>query len=163
MKFQTGFDMVYIERTVYTVLDMFSDIGGLVGFLMGVIAFMLSVWNKDMLNERTARKLYKVAPIDEKDYRMPATCGGKCKVYCRHKCQSIVPSACHCSRCCKQDKWQLAMQKAKEELVIETSLLTIVRQIRYLKSVVRLQNDQSVRKKLKKDSLFGILAEELNA
>ena len=38
-------DMIAYERKVYTVLDMLSDVGGLLGILISVFGVLNWIWN----------------------------------------------------------------------------------------------------------------------
>lgn len=45
IEIKMSLDLVSIERNVYTVLDLLSDIGGLQGSFVSVIGFLVSIWN----------------------------------------------------------------------------------------------------------------------
>ena len=53
-------DLTIIERTGYTILDIFSDVGGLQGILVSAITMLLNLWNYNHLNAYILAKLFTV-------------------------------------------------------------------------------------------------------
>ena len=53
--------MHVIERNGYTLLDMLSDIGGILGILKSLFSLILGVINYDFLNDTLVSKLYKLS------------------------------------------------------------------------------------------------------
>ena len=43
--FELNFDQKVIERSIYTWLDLLSDIGGILSIFMGGISFALAIFN----------------------------------------------------------------------------------------------------------------------
>ena len=43
-------DLTIIERNGYTIVDLFSDIGGIQSFLSSIIGIFLSFWNHNYLD-----------------------------------------------------------------------------------------------------------------
>ena len=60
-------DLTVIERHGYTILDIFSDLGGLLGFLIKAISIFLSIWNYNYLDSILVSKLYKAGPGPKED------------------------------------------------------------------------------------------------
>ena len=52
-------DLVVIQRSGYTILDILSDVGGLQGILISIISLFLSTWNYNQLNSYLVSRLYK--------------------------------------------------------------------------------------------------------
>ena len=56
-----NFDMVFISRSGYTILDILADVGGLQGILISGIALLLNIWNFNYLDNYLVSKLFKPA------------------------------------------------------------------------------------------------------
>ena len=52
------FSLQTYERTIYTLFDMLSDIGGLSGILIGILAVFMTAWNHNSFDNMMARDLY---------------------------------------------------------------------------------------------------------
>ena len=52
-------NQVVIARNGYTVLDFFSDIGGIQSILISAAAIMVYVWTYNSLDDYMVTKLYK--------------------------------------------------------------------------------------------------------
>ena len=52
-------DLHIVSRDGYTVLDLFSDIGGIQGMLISFFALMLGYWNKNHEDNFLTQQLYK--------------------------------------------------------------------------------------------------------
>lgn len=50
--------LVY-KRTKYTFLDFISDIGGMQSLLFSAFAFIVGIWNYNMLENYMVSRLYK--------------------------------------------------------------------------------------------------------
>ena len=55
-------DLTLIERTGYTLLDILSDVGGLMGILFSGITLLLEIINYNHLNYFLISKLFKASP-----------------------------------------------------------------------------------------------------
>ena len=51
-------DKKVLERNIYTVLDLLSDIGGVQGLLVSTFTFLVACLNKDHFEERLIGQLY---------------------------------------------------------------------------------------------------------
>ena len=63
-------DLTRIERTGYTIIDILSDVGGLMGILFSGITILLEIINYDHLNYFLISKLFKV-PSPHRDEHKP--------------------------------------------------------------------------------------------
>ena len=43
--FELNFDQTVVERSIYTWLQLLSDVGGLISIIMGGISYTLALWN----------------------------------------------------------------------------------------------------------------------
>ena len=57
-------DLTVIERSGYTVVDLFSDIGGIQSFLSTFISVMLSFWNHNYLDNYLVSRLFNVSSVE---------------------------------------------------------------------------------------------------
>ena len=67
---EMNLDQVVIARQGYTVLDFFSDIGGMQSILMSGAAFFIYAWTYNNLDDYMVTKLYRVA--QKNDANQPA-------------------------------------------------------------------------------------------
>lgn len=59
--FEMNLSLTHYERTVYTVLDLLSDIGGLSGMLLSLFSALMGLWNKNLMQNTLAVLLFKVS------------------------------------------------------------------------------------------------------
>ena len=52
-----------VERNVYTIFDMLSDIGGLSGILVSAFAIMVSIWNYLAYDDYLVSRLFTVRKL----------------------------------------------------------------------------------------------------
>ena len=58
--FELDLNMIHIERKLYTVFDMLSDVGGLLGILTTFAAFFNSIWNYQAFDNFMISRLFKI-------------------------------------------------------------------------------------------------------
>ena len=58
--FELDLNMIHIERKLYTVFDMLSDVGGLLGILTTFAAFFNSIWNYQAFDNFMVSRLFKI-------------------------------------------------------------------------------------------------------
>mmetsp|Transcript_7918 Transcript_7918/g.9119 ORF Transcript_7918/g.9119 Transcript_7918/m.9119 type:complete len:84 (+) Transcript_7918:74-325(+) len=56
---ERGLGLTEYSRTTYTGFDLISDVGGLQGFTVGFLAFVVSVWNSKYFDNTMATNLFK--------------------------------------------------------------------------------------------------------
>ena len=59
--FERNLDLLVIARAGYTVLDLISDIGGILGILMSAAGTFLFAWGYNSFDNYMVTKLYRVA------------------------------------------------------------------------------------------------------
>mmetsp|Transcript_32870 Transcript_32870/g.43341 ORF Transcript_32870/g.43341 Transcript_32870/m.43341 type:complete len:87 (+) Transcript_32870:130-390(+) len=64
MSFVLDPDLIVVERSFDTVLDLLSDIGGLESILLSTASLILNVLNKDFLDNFLISKLFSVSDED---------------------------------------------------------------------------------------------------
>lgn len=57
---EMNLDQQVIARNGYTILDYFSDVGGMQGLLLSFVAAFLSFWNYNMLDDYIIMKLFRL-------------------------------------------------------------------------------------------------------
>ena len=57
---EMNLDQITIARSVYTTLDVLSDIGGIQEILMSGMGMLLGIWNYQNFDNYMASRLYKV-------------------------------------------------------------------------------------------------------
>lgn len=55
---EMDFSLQTYERTLYTLFDMLSDIGGLSGILIAILALIVSAWTYNSFDNAMVRDLY---------------------------------------------------------------------------------------------------------
>ena len=93
--FERDLNQLVIARQGYTVLDLFSDVGGLMGILMTTVSIFLYAWNYNTLNNYMVSKLYQVVSEEGqgKTEKLSSGSVGNLKEFLR----STLPDCC-CSR-----------------------------------------------------------------
>ena len=56
------YDLLFVERTSYTVLDVLSDLGGIQSILISVIGLILAILNSNYLDDYLIFRLFKATP-----------------------------------------------------------------------------------------------------
>ena len=64
--FELDLNMIHIERKLYTVFDMLSDVGGLLGILTTFAAFFNSIWNYQAFDNFMVSRLFKIKKPKQK-------------------------------------------------------------------------------------------------
>ena len=69
---EMNLDQQLIARNGYTVFDYFSDVGGMQGLLLSLVASFLGFWNYNMLDDYMIMKLFRLQAEDNtKDETLP--------------------------------------------------------------------------------------------
>ena len=88
---QMNNDLTLIQRTGYTILDFFSDIGGLQGLLISFISLFLSFWNHNYLENYLVSALFKSKASKKDAKNTLSTPSSNLKEFCYDR---ILPSNC---------------------------------------------------------------------
>ena len=57
---EMNLDLMTYERTIYTMFDLLSDIGGLSSILISIFAVIASTWNYDKFDNMMVAHLFKI-------------------------------------------------------------------------------------------------------
>ena len=60
LSYEVNFDQKVISRSGYTLLDVLSDVGGFLGVLTSIFAFILSLFNFNNFSSHLASRFYKL-------------------------------------------------------------------------------------------------------
>ena len=60
VSFEMDLNMIHIERKLYTVFDMLSDVGGLLWILMTMAALFDEIWNYQAFDNFMISRLFKI-------------------------------------------------------------------------------------------------------
>ena len=121
-------DVMHYERHVYTIFDMLSDLGGLIGILTSVFAVFNAWWNYQAFENFMASRLFKVRKpaediradmdyFDKSDYIKISNFPNF-----KNWILSLVPTCCKCF-IIKRSKKENAMQMAREKLAKEINII----------------------------------------
>ena len=58
--FEMDLNVWHIERKLYTVFDMLSDVGGLLGILTSIVAVISAIWNYQAFDNFMVSRLFKI-------------------------------------------------------------------------------------------------------
>ena len=65
ISFELDLDQILIIRKCYSFLDLLSDMGGIVGILMGFFSSVVSCFNFNNFDNYMVSRLFKVKKIDK--------------------------------------------------------------------------------------------------
>jgi hypothetical protein len=60
LTFEVNPDLVFIMREGYHILDLFSDVGGLMGILMAILGVLVSALDYNYFDNYLVSKLFKL-------------------------------------------------------------------------------------------------------
>ena len=147
-----------LNRDNYAILDMLSDVGGLVEVLAFGIGFILYPLNYRNIENFLASHLYKANdPIESLPKDSPTLIPTKFG-NARDCFLSCFPQKCH-----KRNRRWNTMQSAYSSLDTETDIVSILRKLRYFEiAIEHLLKDKSVSsKRLRDSSQFVTLDSEI--
>ena len=112
-------NLTVIAREGYTILDWISDIGGMQGMLLGLIAFLVAIWNYNQFQNYMVTRLYK---MEKKDARE-----GKYENYDERSdfifpCPGSNPRDCICDKlpgcfqCCRSGRRDKSIDLGRQKL-----------------------------------------------
>ena len=91
------------ERTIYTLFDVLSDIGGLSGILISLFFLIVTSWNHNKFNNMLVSRLFKIR--GDKGYE-DVEIINSCMPNCTDWILSLLPSFCIV---CKRARKEVAM------------------------------------------------------
>ena len=143
-----------IERDGYTILDILSDVGGLLGILTTGIQLFLSILNHRHLDIYMASKLFKVTPNANSANSTATSLSVSTQVAANIKnfcIEHILPRKLVC---CRQERLRIALHKAVETMEEEVDIIRIIRSRRFIHMALKHLLDPKVHKELELKSQF---------
>ena len=143
------------------MLDLLSDIGGLVSIIMGGLSMILGIWNYKSFEYHFLTNFFKMKATkgnqnDDYNYKNYAP-----KKICNIKeyFLELIP-VIMCVKCCRRNKRHAAIEKARQALNKEVNIINIIRILRYLKLAMRQVLPKHVRIEAKKRSRYVVLDDQ---
>ena len=153
-----------LERNVYTLLDLLSDIGGIQGLLVSFFAITVTMLNADRFEEHLIGQLFTYRPTGQNQkYRESEH--DKESNPCNMTTEYFKPIRLFGFKCChrRRDRELRALVKARDQLNKEADIVELLRFMRLLKKVI--YKSQSLHDKeaskidssLNKDCRFSVI------
>ena len=136
---------------------MLSEVGGLTALLYLIFGSVVYAWNFNSFDDLMVSRLFKIKkPAEEinpdfdffkkSDY---------IKLYDSPNCKewliSLIPTKCIC---CKKDRREIAMEKAREKLNKEVNIIEIVKSWRYYERCLKYLLPEKARMDFKERSRY---------
>lgn len=154
-----------IARNGYTILDVFSDVGGIQGLFISFAAAFLGVANFQNFDNYLASRLFKVVKKEPDQSLAQAHLNHEKLSNSQEKradpirvtkcCNSLyyllscIPDCLRCKCKCCQSPNSKGLKKALKVMDQETNIVEIVRARRYFRMALRVLLTNEVRSKLK--------------
>ena len=137
-------DQNLIYRYGYYLLDLLADVGGIQGILIFLISFILSILNHSQLDSYLVSRLFKSETVRLTPF-------AKCENIKQFCIDKLLPQRLVC---CRTDRKQVALRKAREELEKEMNVIKLIRSRRFFHMALKHLLDPLIHKKLKEKSQY---------
>ena len=158
--FEMDLNVTHIERKLYTVFDMLSDVGGLLGILTSIAVLLNAIWNYQAFDNFMVSRLFKIKkPKEEIDeftdfYSQSEYIKLSVAPNLLKWLLTFVPKPC---LCCTPSRKERALQMARHKLDKEVNIIEIVKSWRYFDSAFRFLLDERKRLDLKERSRYLVV------
>lgn len=163
MTIEVNSDTIEFKRQGYTILDLFSDIGGIQSLLYQALAFLVSVWNYNMFDNYMVSKLYKLERREQSSRGLKDTFKEsgfmKPRRFYNPKeyFRNLLPSwICFCQGC-KADRHEKGFELARERMANETNIIEIIKSRRYFNAALRFLLSKKQRMRLKERGRYTLI------
>ena len=138
--FELDLNRKFILRKCYSFLDLLSDMGGIVGILMGFFSSVVSCFNFNNFDNYMVSRLFKFKKIDAKT-NLSKPYFQRAEFIDHRKYRNLLeylinkmPCLKHicCCKCCRKSRAQRGMDKAREKIMKEINIVEIVKKLRYV-------------------------------
>ena len=132
VSFEISMDLERIRRSGYTVLDMFSELGGLSTVIYGAFRLLVYSLNFNNFASHLASNFYELKDSKagkRKSIPLIPSRTSNLKEFCVEK---LFKKVCICRRC-RIGRMQRGMIKARQALFQEVSILEMIKLQRFLK------------------------------
>jgi len=130
--FERNLSKLAVERTLYTVFDFLSDVGGLVGIITAALYVVVNAWNFNALENMISANLFKMKRPDCNDSGKSSE-AETIKLERQPACKDLLlrwlPKCCHV---CKLTRKERVLKQARGYLKKEINIIQIVRMRRYM-------------------------------
>ena len=157
VRMEMNSDLIRIERSVYTVFDLLSDIGGITSILLSVFIVIDHLWSFASLENYIVQRLYKITKKQEDQeegssyFRRSSYFLPSLFPYFGDLLWSLKPSCC---TCCKPNRTRRAMDIARFRLDQEINMIEFVKSRRYFKKALKFLLTKKKRKELKEKTRY---------
>ena len=142
ISFEMNLDQKVIARAGYTSLDYISDIGGMQGMLLSLMAWLIAIWNYNMFNDHLVTRLYKIEKVDadkqifrnyfdRSEFMFP-------KKFSNPRDYIRDMFSCIKCGCCRPDRLDKGFALGRQQLQKETNIIEIIKSRRYFNHALRL-------------------------
>ena len=163
---ERNLDIMHYERSVYTMLELISDVGGFNGALILLLALLSQIWNFNNFDNFMVTRLFKIMKpkkkIDEnlKFFEQSDYIVADKYPYFLECFRSFAPKKCHF---CKLTRREKALLKARDKLDKEINIIEIVKSWRYYEQAIRYLLPEAQRLDLKARSRYEAVDPDLDA
>ena len=148
--------MLTVQRTVYTLFDFLSDVGGLAGIFVAGFYLIVKAWTYNSFENFMVSNLFRVKEPDDlrtnkKNEPQPLIIRNLPN--CQDLARLVLPRAC--SNLCKRSRKQKVLQKARDYYKKEINVFQIIRMRRYLMRAVKEILPRSKRELLRQHTKYS--------
>ena len=126
---EVDLSLLVYERTIYTMFEMLSDVGGLSGIFMSIFSVFIAVWNFNTLDNFMVSRLYKVQKTPSKSTKPYDADFFPTRSYLpnvRDLMFAISAGGC-CCRWCRPSRREKAMLDARSKLDRHLNIIEMVK------------------------------------
>lgn len=138
---QMNLDQTVISRTGYTFLDVLSDVGGLSSIVISALSIIIAVFNHNHFDTFLVTQLFKPAEPRADGKGSSSNAMSEAERFSTSEISGVkeffldsCPSALF--RCCKRNRKQTIIMKARSLYQQETDIVRLIRSVRYLNEAV---------------------------
>ena len=132
---ERNFDIWQYERSVYTLLELISDVGGFTSALLVMLALTAQTWNFNNLDNFMVSRLFKIKKTKEEIAEHPEEFFNQSDFirvgnfpYFKEWFKRMIPKKCWF---CKQSRREIALKLARDKLDKEINIIEMVKSWRY--------------------------------
>ena len=134
---ERSLDVLKVERTVSTLTDLMSDVGGFFGLLVMFGRVFSRLWNFNSFNNFLVSRLYKVMKPKEQIGEVTSYFD-RSEFFSKSNLPQCLTFFCRC-----RSRKEIAMRKAREKLNEELNVIQILKSWRYMeKALAKLLTDK---------------------
>ena len=143
---ENNLDITVLERNVYTILDVLSQVGGLASALVSLVVGIIGLMNYNHLESYMASKVFKIYE-DNSDKHSSSNSQAITFSTWGNITECLTDALPSRLVCCKKTKRQRVIKKARVALSEEMDILELVKSMRFLKlAFKRLLPDEEINK-----------------